>query len=96
MWMAYDRIEPFGPGRADLRTGILASVIANVNRDPKQRRQPYTPADFIPSFGALVSEDDADEPETVRVATPPRPSQADLRHKLDAFFGRPVVPGGAS
>ncbi|HEY8766051.1 MAG TPA: hypothetical protein VIP09_02115 [Dehalococcoidia bacterium] len=32
----------------DLRSGIVASVIANVNRDPKQRSEPYSPQDFMP------------------------------------------------
>jgi len=49
-WQAYYRLEPFGEERADLRTGILAALIANVNRDPKQRKKPYEPADFMPTF----------------------------------------------
>lgn len=47
-WMAYASIEPFGEERADMRAGIIASVIANVNRDPKRRSQPFTPQDFMP------------------------------------------------
>ena len=47
-WQAYFRIEPFGEGMADLRAGIVASVIANVNRDAKKRSQPYEPLDFMP------------------------------------------------
>jgi hypothetical protein len=50
-WMAYASIEPFGEERADLRAGIIASVIANVNRDPKKRREPFTEFDFMPRFG---------------------------------------------
>lgn len=46
--MAYYSVEPFGEERGDLRTGILASVIANVNRDRKKRSEPYTPQDFMP------------------------------------------------
>ncbi len=49
-WVAYDRISPFGPERDDLRMGILASLIANVNRDAKKHPKPYKPADFIPEF----------------------------------------------
>lgn len=45
-WMAYYRIEPWGERMADIRMGMLASVIANVNRDPKQK--PYKPGDFMP------------------------------------------------
>ncbi len=49
-WMAYYAIEPFGEERADLRMGILASLIANVNRDSKKQREPFAPADFMPKF----------------------------------------------
>ncbi len=49
-WLALYGMEPFGDARADLRSGIVASVIANVNRDPKKRRRPYKPEDFVPRF----------------------------------------------
>ncbi len=49
-WMAYYAIEPFGEERADLRMGVLASLIANINRDPKKQREPFTPSDFMPRF----------------------------------------------
>jgi hypothetical protein len=48
--MAYFSIDPFGEERSDLRAGIVASTIANANRDSKQRRRPYTPQDFMPDF----------------------------------------------
>lgn len=44
-----DSINPFlGPERGDLRAGIIASLIANVNRDAKKKPQPFTPVDFMP------------------------------------------------
>jgi len=49
-WMAFYQIEPFGEQRADYRTGIVASTIANANRDPKKRRNPFRPEDFLPEF----------------------------------------------
>ena len=49
-WMAFYQIEPFGEERADLRSAIIASVIANANRDPKVQRQPFTVEDFMPQF----------------------------------------------
>lgn len=49
-WMAYAELEPFGEERGDLRAGIIASTIANVNRDPKKGR-PFKPGDFMPEFG---------------------------------------------
>jgi hypothetical protein len=50
-WLAYFELEPFGEERADLRSGIVASTIANVNRDPKRRRRAFRPEDFMPRFG---------------------------------------------
>lgn len=47
-WMAYYRLEPWGCEVEDLRAGIIASTIANANRDPKKQRKPFQPSDFIP------------------------------------------------
>lgn len=48
--MAYYRINPFGDERADLHAGIVASTIANANRDKKSKS--FKPSDFMPQFGA--------------------------------------------
>jgi hypothetical protein len=45
-WVAYYSIEPFGERIDDLRTGTVASVVANVNRGKDTK--PYMPLDFIP------------------------------------------------
>jgi alpha-D-ribose 1-methylphosphonate 5-triphosphate synthase subunit PhnH len=46
-WIAFHtHIEPIGETRADLRTGIVASTLANVNRGKNQ--QPYKAIDFMP------------------------------------------------
>jgi len=50
-WMAYENIEPFGDNRGDLRAGIIASTIANANRNPKRRRRAFSAEDFMPKFG---------------------------------------------
>lgn len=47
-WRAYERIEPFGERRADLRMGILAATVVNVNL-PKGRPR-AKPAAFMPKF----------------------------------------------
>lgn len=48
-WMAYERLEPFGETRADLRAGIISSITANVHRTSND--DPITkPADFMPRF----------------------------------------------
>ena len=44
-WAIVYGLEPFGDERADLRSGVVASTIANVNREKK--RKPYKPEDFL-------------------------------------------------
>ena len=46
-WQAFAALEPFGEEVASWRSGVIASVLANVNRDPKKRPQPYQPSDFM-------------------------------------------------
>ena len=48
--MAYYNIEPWGTEPEDLRTGIIAATIANVNRDPQKQRKPFAPKDFMPAW----------------------------------------------
>jgi hypothetical protein len=50
-WQAYFRLEPFGEERADLRAAIIAATVANTARDPKRRRRPFRPEEFMPRFG---------------------------------------------
>lgn len=47
-WMALYEIDPWGEQRADLRSGIVASTLANIHRDPKRRASAYKPEDFMP------------------------------------------------
>ena len=47
-WMAYDRIEPFGEERADLRIAQLCALIANINRSKKCKI--YKVKDFMFDF----------------------------------------------
>lgn len=49
-WIAYYTLEPFGEERADLRAGVLASLLANIHRDPKRQRNPFEPGDFFTSL----------------------------------------------
>jgi hypothetical protein len=48
-WLTYYRLEPFGAETDDHRMAQLMALIANVNRDPKRRKTPWTPDDFLPS-----------------------------------------------
>jgi len=47
-WVAYYQIEPWGETRADLRSGIVASTIANVWRG--KGKKAYSADEFIPDF----------------------------------------------
>lgn len=49
-WLEFYEVEPFGDERADLRSGIVAALIANVNRDPKKHPQPFKPNEFMPFY----------------------------------------------
>ena len=57
-YLAEYTISPWGPERADLGTGIIASLLANIHRDTKKRSQPFTPADFMPYKEAQKSDED--------------------------------------
>lgn len=49
-WMAFSQVEPIGDARADLRTAILAAVIANGSRDTNKKPDPFAPSDFLIDF----------------------------------------------
>ena len=36
--------------RDDLRAGIVASTVANCNRDSEKKPEPFQPLDFMPNF----------------------------------------------
>ena len=45
-WIAYHAISPLDDARGDLQAGIVASLIANVNRSPQSPA--FKPTDFMP------------------------------------------------
>jgi hypothetical protein len=45
-WIAFYSIEPFGDRYADLRAGVVASTVANVNRG--KDTPPFSPLSLIP------------------------------------------------
>jgi flagellar basal body rod protein FlgC len=47
-WMAFYKLEPWGAEIEDYRTGVVASTIANANRDSKRKSKPFQPKDFMP------------------------------------------------
>lgn len=49
LWLAFEKLEPFGPRQEELRAGQIAATIANGNRG-RGSREPFTAADFFPSL----------------------------------------------
>lgn len=47
-WAAFFGLEPWGTEVEDWRAGMVASTIANTNRDPKKQKKPFEPKDFMP------------------------------------------------
>jgi hypothetical protein len=64
-WQAFFRLEPFGEWRGDFRAAQIAQVIANVNRDSKKQRDPFTVQDFMPDF--IKRDDFPDQPVPLEV-----------------------------
>lgn len=48
-WQMEYELDPWGEARADLRSGVVASTIANRHRGRQERA--YTAQDFLPHFG---------------------------------------------
>jgi hypothetical protein len=65
-WSAFYSLEPWGADAAFLRSGIIASLIANVNRDTKKKAEPFTPQDFMPQFGKAQKKADPLDPKLVK------------------------------
>jgi hypothetical protein len=78
--MAYAELEPFGPDAEAWRAGVIASTIANVNRDSKKRPRPFTAQDFMPAEPLTEAEQAAALQERISAA-------------MMAFGGRPRKPG---
>jgi hypothetical protein len=47
-WAEFFNLEPWGTDMDNWRAGQICSIVANVNRDPKKRPDPYKPQDFMP------------------------------------------------
>lgn len=84
--MAFERLEPFGALQDEYRLGVIASTLANVNRDPKTTPEPFSPADFMPALRKAMA---AYEPERLVIGADLTPDQ--LSALIDAsMFGHTV------
>lgn len=54
-WLAYNRVQPFGDFRSDLRMASICSLFANANRDTKRKSTPYKVSDFMFKFDSKSS-----------------------------------------
>jgi hypothetical protein len=46
-WLAYYDTEPFGPEADEMRLARLLSLIAEINRDEKKRKEPFTAEEMM-------------------------------------------------
>lgn len=46
-WQEYYGVEPWGAGLIDSAQAHIASILANVNRDTKARKEPYRIDEFL-------------------------------------------------
>ena len=60
-WMAFYQLEPFGDFRADLRSAIVASTLANAHRSKEGK--PFIPEDFMPFVDKHHKERRSDQPK---------------------------------
>ena len=49
-WQAFLRVEPHGGERLDVWMASMMALLANLYRDPKKKRKPYTLRDFMPKW----------------------------------------------
>jgi flagellar basal body rod protein FlgC len=66
-WVAYAQLDPFGNVRSDLQAGVVASTVANVNRDKKKKKAPYEPHDFVLRFERQAKQQRTPEELLVKV-----------------------------
>jgi len=58
-WHAYYEIEHFG--ETWYQTGMIASTVANSVRDPKKKKKPYSPSDFMPIVSSNEEQDNTEK-----------------------------------
>lgn len=64
-WMAYFKIEPFGPLQESRRFGMLAATVANTTPGIKRH---YEAADFFSELEVPTTDDEFEDPEDAAIA----------------------------
>lgn len=54
--MAFEQLEPFESTRGDYRQAAISTLLANINRDPKKRSEPFKIQDFLLRFDGEAKE----------------------------------------
>ena len=52
--MAFEQLEPSGPLHLEFMLGQICATVANVNRDPDKKREPWVASDFAPALAAHI------------------------------------------
>lgn len=65
-WQLFAELEPFGDERQDLRMANVMQLMANLQRDPKTKPQPYKLSDFILKFEELEEAEPAKPWQTLK------------------------------
>lgn len=52
-WLAFYQSEPFGGVRDDIHAALIVTMLANVNRNPKKKKTPFKPSEFMPDWWRL-------------------------------------------
>jgi hypothetical protein len=65
-WMAFDRVDPFGQERGDLRAGMIAANYSNWKRSPNAER--FKPSDFMWKYGGGETAIEEQTPDQVEAA----------------------------
>ena len=83
-WMAQYEISPFGPEAEEMRLARLMALLANINRDKNERKDPFTADDFIlESMKQSTGKDEEERTEEDEIA---------LAKKIASVFGL-KIPG---
>ena len=69
-WAAMWYLSPWGEERADLRSGVVAAILANAYRDVKKRSKPFAPGDFMMYNQRDQAEAQQDLAQRLRAALP--------------------------
>ncbi|MCP4201157.1 MAG: DUF4035 domain-containing protein [bacterium] len=63
-WIAFSQLEPFGAEFDEYLSALIASVVAEVNRNRKKRGKPFSPKEFMQHWGR-PDPDKASTPEAM-------------------------------